>query len=208
MRAIAFFDAQNLYYAAKGAYGYGYPDFDPKLLAEAVCHIRGFTCEGVRLYTGIHRQGENPFWHGYWHNKVNYMRQCGVHVVTRELTYRWVRKKINGTVHSFKEVVEKGIDVMLAVDLVSLAHQQAFDTALIFSQDQDLASAVEEVYQIMSKRGRREQLYSVLPASQGFQALNHRGINGTKWFHVRRHLYDQCRDRNDHRPWVPAQSSS
>ena len=33
-RTITFVDGQNLFYAAKKAYGYPYPNYDPKKLAD------------------------------------------------------------------------------------------------------------------------------------------------------------------------------
>jgi len=40
-RAIAFFDGQNLFHAARAAFGYSHPSFDPRSLAEAVCRGQG-----------------------------------------------------------------------------------------------------------------------------------------------------------------------
>lgn len=40
-RTIAFFDGQNLFYAAKYAFGYAWPNYDPLKLAQAVCRTRG-----------------------------------------------------------------------------------------------------------------------------------------------------------------------
>jgi hypothetical protein len=41
-RAIAFFDGQNLFYAAKHAFGYSWPNYDPLKLARAVCQSQGW----------------------------------------------------------------------------------------------------------------------------------------------------------------------
>jgi hypothetical protein len=35
-RTVAFFDGQNLFHAAKTAFGYVYPNYDPFLLARAL----------------------------------------------------------------------------------------------------------------------------------------------------------------------------
>ena len=40
-RVIAFFDGQNLFYAAKQAFGYPWPNYDPIKLAQAICQTRG-----------------------------------------------------------------------------------------------------------------------------------------------------------------------
>ena len=41
--------------------------------------------------------------------------------------------------------VEKGIDVMLAVDMLLLAHKNAYETAILISSDADYKSAIEAV---------------------------------------------------------------
>jgi hypothetical protein len=41
-RAIAFFDGQNLFYAAKKAFGYTSPNYEPIMLAASVCKARGW----------------------------------------------------------------------------------------------------------------------------------------------------------------------
>ena len=61
-RAIAFFDGQNLFYAAKEAFGYSYPNYDPKLLAERICASEGWTVAGIHFYTGVPSPGDKPDW--------------------------------------------------------------------------------------------------------------------------------------------------
>ena len=43
---------------------------------------------------------------------------------------------------------EKGIDVMLAVDLVDMARTDVYDTAVVFSADTDLVPALEAAVRI------------------------------------------------------------
>ena len=52
-RAIVFIDGQNLHYAVKNAFGYVYPNYDVKLLAEKICSTRGWKLEQIRFYTGV-----------------------------------------------------------------------------------------------------------------------------------------------------------
>ena len=47
-RTIAFVDGQNLFYAAKEAFGYSYPNYDPAGLARKVCEQRGWE-QAVRV---------------------------------------------------------------------------------------------------------------------------------------------------------------
>lgn len=63
------------------------------------------------------------------------------------------------TRHTSSEVmVEKAVDVMLAVDLVSMAHRDEFDAAYLLSADGDFTPAVEAV------RGLGKTVYAVSPS--------------------------------------------
>lgn len=42
IRAVAFIDGQNLYHAAREAFGYTYPNYDVGMLAQAVCAAKGW----------------------------------------------------------------------------------------------------------------------------------------------------------------------
>ena len=59
-RVIGFVDGQNVFYAAKQAFGYSHPNFDPKLLTEVVAAAHGWTPVGTRFYTGVPDQVDNP----------------------------------------------------------------------------------------------------------------------------------------------------
>ena len=52
-RAIAFIDGQNLYHAARTAFGYSHPNYDVRLLAESVCRLSGWRLVQTRFYTGV-----------------------------------------------------------------------------------------------------------------------------------------------------------
>lgn len=44
--------------------------------------------------------------------------------------------------------MEKGIDVAIAIDLVRLAMERAYETAVLMSSDTDLLPAIETVYDL------------------------------------------------------------
>ncbi|OGQ89426.1 MAG: hypothetical protein A2289_07455 [Deltaproteobacteria bacterium RIFOXYA12_FULL_58_15] len=52
----------------------------------------------------------------------------------------------DGTLH------EKGVDVLIAIDLVRLAAEGGYDTAVLFSGDADLVPAIEMVRQVYRRR--------------------------------------------------------
>src|SRR5688572_22660216 len=52
-RAAAFFDGQNLFYAAKHAFGYTWPNYDPLKLAKVICQQQGWQFSSAFFYTVI-----------------------------------------------------------------------------------------------------------------------------------------------------------
>jgi hypothetical protein len=59
-RAVAFVDGQNLYHAAREAFGYTYPNYDPAKLAEDVCKQQGWILGETRFYTGMPDAKRDP----------------------------------------------------------------------------------------------------------------------------------------------------
>ncbi len=69
-RAVAFIDGQNLFHAAREAFGYTYPNYDVRVLAERVCADRGWQLAQARFYTGIPDREDNARWHDFWSAKL------------------------------------------------------------------------------------------------------------------------------------------
>lgn len=201
-RAIAFIDAQNLFHAAKEAFGYRYPNFDPLKLARAVCEGYGWSLEETRLYTGVPARGDDRFWNHFWTAKLAQLGREGVVTYARALRYRNQTVRLpGGQEHSFLVGQEKGIDIRLALDVVRLAHQRTYDVALVFSQDQDLSEVADELRVIAREQGRWLKIASAYPSSPA--SRNARGVNGTDWIRIERPLYDACLDLRDYRPKAP-----
>lgn len=140
IRAIAFFDGQNLFHCAKKAFGYSFPNYDPKALAQAVCASKGWQFVEARFYTGVPDPADNAFWNHFWVAKGAQMGRDGVYVYTRSLRYRnKIIKLLDGSEYSFLDGDEKGIDVRIALDVIRLANEDAYDVALVFCRDQDLS---------------------------------------------------------------------
>lgn len=181
LNAMAFFDAQNLFQHAKAAFGHHHPNFDPAKLHKAVCDENGWRPTVTRFYTSVPSIDGAAMWHGYWNNRVLALKRAGVHVTTRPLRYRQtVTKGADGSEEITYIAQEKGIDIRLALDLVSLARKKQFDVAVIYSQDQDLFEVVQEVQEIAAEQKRTIQLASAFPA--GPNATSSRGVNSTEWF--------------------------
>ena len=198
-RAIAFVDGQNLFYAAKIAFGFAYPNYDVLALASAVCLRQNWNLVQTRFYTGIPDPSDDPFWNHFWTAKLAQMGRQKVHVYSRPLRYRNQTFQLpGGLTHTFLVGQEKGVDVRLALDIVGRAYQKAYDVALVFSQDQDLSEVAEELRVISQNQNRWIKMASAFPSSPA--SPNRRGINRTDWIKIDRATYNACLDTRDYRP--------
>ena len=192
MRAIVFINGQNLYHLAKEAWvddrrssdnqssPYAWPSYDVELLARAlVSQTSGRTLEEIRFYTGVPNSRTSFFWHGFWSNKIRYLKSRGIHV------YRG-------------RVQEKGVDVSLALDLVRAAYDQRYEVAIIVSQDSDFGPAVRLAKEIAQEQDRMLHFESCYPVGPG--SGSNREIRGTKWVQIDQATYDACHDPRDYRP--------
>jgi uncharacterized LabA/DUF88 family protein len=198
-RTVVFVDGQNLFHAAREAFGYTFPNYDPQALANVVCQREKWALCQVCFYTGVPDIGVDPFWGGFWANKLLAMSRKNVWVFSRPLRYR--NEKVTFSDGSTTYVLtreEKGIDVRIALDIVRMARNQEFDIALVFSQDQDLSEVADEIRAIARGQERFIKIASAFPVSP--TTKNKRGINKTDWIKIDRVTYDSCIDSHDYRP--------
>ena len=198
-RTFVFFDGQNLFYAAKEAFGYSYPNYDPKLLAENICTSKNWDITKIYFYTGVPSFVDNPFWNHFWTAKMAVMGTRGIQTFSRPLRYR--NKTItlsDGTLAAVPVGQEKGIDARIALDIVRFALEGTYDVALIFSQDQDLSEAVKDVKKISCLQNRWIKCACAFPISPTVPKT--RGINGTDWIRISKTIYDVCIDPGNYRP--------
>lgn len=191
-RLFTFFDCQNLFKSAQAAWGYSYPNFDPiklsllipKLLPD--CLLRK-----IYIYTGIHHPKKDYNWYYFWDRKLKVASQDPrVTTVTRELRYTFT----NG----IPIPREKGIDVKISLDLIRLARENMYDTAVIFSQDNDFAEVAMELREVSKTNDRWIKIASAFPIHNN--GSKERGIKGTDWIKITKENYDSCIDNNDYRP--------
>ena len=203
-KAVVFVDGQCLYRGVKDAFGYIYPNYDIKKLSETICSSKGWDLVQIRFYTGVPDAQDNVFWNTFWNNKLASMGQVGIKVYSRPLRYNNEKIKLpNGNIHTFLVGREKGIDIRIALDIIRLAHQKAYDVALVFSQDQDLSEVADEIRVISTEQKRWIRIASAFPVSPTY--TNSRGINKTEWIKIDRQAYDACIDPRDYRGSAPFQ---
>jgi uncharacterized LabA/DUF88 family protein len=198
-RAITFIDGQNLYHGLREAFAStSHPNYDVMKLSQAICQQQGWQLKAVRFYSGYPSAKDDPKWSAFWQKKLRSISQQSVKRFTRELRYRTKTFKLdNGG--ELKRLVgeEKGIDVRIAIDLIRLALDTEYDVAVIFSQDQDLSEAVDEIRKISRTQDRWIKIACPYPVGPG--TSNARGINRTDWVPFDEAFYTPCIDPNDYR---------
>jgi len=198
-RTIAFIDGQNLFHMVRDAFGYHYPNYNPRALSESVARPMGWQLTEVRFYTGVPDRADNASWSHFWSAKLLAMSRAGVRTYSRSLRYR--NKTVicpGGVRHTFLVGEEKGIDVRIALDIIRGAHRNGYDVALVFSQDQDLSEVADEIRVISREQSRWIKVACAFPDSPTMS--NRRGINRTDWIRIDRVTYDACIDSRDYRP--------
>jgi uncharacterized LabA/DUF88 family protein len=88
LRAVFFFDGQNLFHAAKELFGYAEANYDPVALSRRLCERENWELGQVRFYTGTPRQDENPTGFRFWNAKLQSLRNNGAYIFQRPLRYR------------------------------------------------------------------------------------------------------------------------
>ncbi|MBI5170541.1 MAG: NYN domain-containing protein [Candidatus Eisenbacteria bacterium] len=190
-RVAVFFDGQNLFHAVRNAFGTPYPNFNVVALSKLVAARSGWELGGIHTYTGLPSAAESPRWRGFWVLKLSEMRRHGVRTVSRDLVYRTETTFGPGGKRMRVRVgQEKGIDVRIALDVVRLAREDAYDVAVLFSQDQDLREVASEIRAIARMQGRWIKIASAFPVGSGTRFS--RGIDRTDWLPITREEYERC----------------
>ena len=160
----------------------------------------------MRFYTGVPDASDDPFWSHFWTSKLAQTGRRGATVYSRSLVYRnKVLRLPDGSQTSFLKAEEKGIDVRIAIDIISFAWRNLFDVALVFSQDQDLSEVAREIRDVGRRQDRWIKIASAFPVSPA--STNRKGINFTDWVLIDRPMYDACLDARDYRLKKPPRTS-
>lgn len=129
-RVMIFIDGSNFYHGLKNVLGKTNIDFQK--LAEKLCGER----ELVRIYYyNAPVQREN--------NEDNYKSQQKFFSALDDIPYLTTR--LGRLEKRGNTWVEKGVDVRLAVDMLSMGVKNLYDVAVLISGDGDFASAIDAV---------------------------------------------------------------
>ena len=109
-RAIASIDGQNLYFAAREAFGYTYPNYDVLALSRTICERNSWQLLQARFYTGIPDPPDDASWNYFWSHKLAMLGRQGVFVYSRPLRYRNRRVQLpDATEHTYLSAQPPGI---------------------------------------------------------------------------------------------------
>jgi len=162
---VVFLDSQNVYKGAREAFcGYGAPHWEgqvhPLALGQLIAADSPYERQlhQVRVYRGQPDATRDP--RGYAANarQVAAWRQSPmVDVTMRTLRYPygWPNSHQAG-----EKPQEKGIDVALAIDFVSMAVAGDFGVGVLMSTDTDLKPALEAVARLTPTQGVRAEVAS------------------------------------------------
>jgi hypothetical protein len=81
--------------------------------------------------------------------------------------------------------------------VISGAHANAYDVAILFCRDDDLSEVADEIRTIAREKKRWIKIASAYPYSPTVR--NVRGINKTDWIQIDRATYEACVEKRDYR---------
>ncbi len=143
LRTVVFIDGQNMYKGAREAFGWEdekghYGNFRPLGLARYLTQASHRDLVQARFYQGIPDPNRDVRGHAVTQRRLAAWKAEDPNLVelfTRTLRYPPTQGR------------EKGVDVQLAIDLVTLAIDDAYDMAVLASADTDLLPALDFVVQ-------------------------------------------------------------
>ena len=147
VRIAVFVDEKNVYRDARHAFFESYDtsphgQFHPGLLGSLLVSrtkALGAELADVRVYTGRPDGSlDAKTYAAHMRQFAAWEKQPGISPKWRPLRYPW------GGGHP----EQKGVDVQLAVDMVRLYIQKAYDVAILASTDTDLLPAIEALYEL------------------------------------------------------------
>ncbi len=218
-RVMVLIDGQNLYKRCDDLFGH--PLCHPHLLAQYLAGTRTRHPVACRFYTGR----PNPNIRGEAEKtrnldrRLHAMRQVGITVVFRPLRYHWewghrqaLPKPMRGlagrrvTLHPWQRPREKGIDLVMALDLIEFVLTGKCDVAIIVSLDRDLYEIPLALQKLQPLIGRPVRLEAAVPVPDGLRFP--KVLTGFHYTHqITSGMFNRIRDDTDYTVpdalWVP-----
>jgi NYN domain-containing protein len=147
-RVLGFVDGFNLYFGLREAKYKGLLWLDVSRLVSNLCKPRQ-TCIGVKYFTArISGPGPKHDRQKTLLEAYETLANCNIHYGV----YQTNSKTCSSCKAAWNQSSEKMTDVNIAVEMLSAAALDEFDTALLVSADSDLAPAVQKTIELFNKR--------------------------------------------------------
>ncbi len=140
---IVFIDYMNTYKSARDAFGFEGLDqhwegqINPRTLGELIAmRYKDAELKQVRLYRGKPSNRQDPKGYAAFQRQQSVWEKTNlVEVITRDLRYPKAKNR---------KPEEKGIDVLIALDFLTMAQKGEYEIGVLFSHDTDLVPALEQ----------------------------------------------------------------
>jgi uncharacterized LabA/DUF88 family protein len=209
-RVMVFIDGQNLYKRCRELFGH--PLCHPHLLAQYLAGTRTRHPVVCRYYTGRpnpHIRGEAEKTRNL-DRRLYAMRQVGVTVVHRPLRYHWewghrqtLPRPAPGlpgrtvTLYPWQRPQEKGIDLVMALDLIESVLLGRCDVPIVVSLDRDLHEIPLALRKLQPLIGRPVRLEAAVPVPPGLRYP--KTLSGFQHTHqITSEVFDWVRDDTDY----------
>lgn len=175
-RVMVFVDGQNLYKTCKELFGH--PLCHPHLLAEYLAGPRVRNRVACRYYTGKPDPNRERVNARNVDRRLALISRYGATLQTRILNYHWdwghraalpapgpgVPEQTVG-LHPWERPHEKGIDVLLALDVIEFVLTETCDVAIIVSLDKDLREVPAALRKLGKQISRPYRIEAAVPVA-------------------------------------------
>ena len=216
-RVLVFIDGQNLYKRCKELFGHSL--CHPHLLAQLLAGPRQANHVRTRFYSGRPDPNRDPMGARNLDRRFDGMRKNGVTVVHRTLRYQWEWAPEPGlprpgpnsqptqtTMRAWQRPREKGIDLVLGLDVVEFVLSDVCDVVIVVSLDRDLYEIPQALRGLKKHIQRPIRVEAAVPV--GEREKNVKTLPGFAYTHqISRTMFELARDDTDYRvpddQWVP-----
>jgi hypothetical protein len=176
-RVVVFLDWQNVYQGAREAFcGYAAPPWEgqvhPLALGQLIAADSPFDrrLHEVRIYRGQPDGTRDPRGYAASARQIAVWRQSSsINVTVRTLRYP---RGWPGSHRPGEKPQEKGIDVALAIDFVTMAVAGQYEVGVLMSTDTDLKPALEAVARLTATHGVRPEVAAWSSAEEHSRRLS------------------------------------
>jgi len=206
-RVLVFVDGQNLYKACGKLFDH--PLCHPHLLAEYLAGPRTNHRVGCRFYTGRPNPNISPRQASHLDRRIAAMSGVGVSAITRQLRYHWDWGHQQDlpqpgphvapetvTLAPYQRPQEKGIDLVLALDVIEFFLDDIWDVAIIVSLDRDLCEIPTAIGHLRHLVRREIRLEAAVPVAADAKP---KSLSGFSFTHqIRPDVFALVRDDVDY----------